>query len=559
MPNKTDHSSSALVTIKDISFSTSNRTLFYDVNLSVHQGEILAITGPSGCGKSTLLKIILGIEEAEVGNIFLSKHATISYFPQIIKDMDIDLSTTVHDLFYKTRGLVKIDAKKQELEAQLTKKNINLNTGLVSYQNILEEFEKRGGYTIDNEIGRMLAGLQLDSKKAPNINPQTTLAEVSSGQLTRLLIGQALFSQADLLVLDDPTSHLDISSIQWLTNYLRGTKQGVIVATNNLSFVNKCVNRVLEITDFGRVLSFQGNYAEFLEKKTELLEAERKKANAKLADYERLKATYMKFKGKGIFKRSASMAQVGRALQTRMQRVQNEYQNLPGSKSVERTDRVRQFSFECGQRSGNNILSLKKPLIKYGKFIGVSLPDLEMTIMRGEFIRFTGSNGTGKSTLLRAIYRSAMSPDYKPDKGQISLGENITVGYYAPDIEEVDKEILVLESVTSIMIQKNEGHANSILQYWGFNKNDILTKTIKQLSAGERKQLAFARLMAQSPNFLILDEPTDHLKQNILNRLIDALFNYKGTLILVSHDQEFVNKLKIDKTVFIPEIKAKSS
>ncbi|HRN70682.1 MAG TPA: ATP-binding cassette domain-containing protein, partial [Candidatus Woesebacteria bacterium] len=421
------------------------------------------------------------------------------------------------------------------------------------YGTISEQYEKLGGYEADFEIEKILAGLKLDPETTGHIHPYTSLNEVSSGQKNRILIGQALFAQPDLLVLDDPTSHLDVDSVNWLASYIKGSPQASLIATNNIPFINACSNRLVEITHFGRVLSFKGNYPDYVEKRDRLLTAEKAEADSVQAEKDRIEETYNKFKAKQVFKRSSDMAATGRAMQSRISRLNEQYESMPGSKQVFRTERIPNIVFESKERSGDDVVTIRNLVKNYGDFTALDLRKLELTIQRGELFLLSGDNGSGKSTLLRMIAAAIQNdPTFTPDSGEIEVGANIMANYYAPDQTGIRKSGSIFEEVTEVLASHNESNAAAILHYWGFPKGTIRMKTIEQLSAGEKKQLALAKIMAQHPNLLLLDEPTDYLKPEVVERLAKALEGYDGTTILVSHNPEFKKLLPISRELQLP-------
>lgn len=552
--NENMHNGAQVVALNDVSFSSADRVLFYGVNLSVKKGENSVVVGQSGVGKSTLLKIALGKLPPDTGTVTQAKGIKISFVPQDIDDLDIDNDITIKDLFYKSRGLDNAIKRKEELEHLMASPEgqSKLEQILNEYSAVSEEYEKLGGYMADTEMDQILTGLKLDVATTGHITPQTKLTEVSSGQRTRILLGQALFANADLLVLDDPTSHLDVDSVKWLSEYLIKSEQATVIATNNIPFINTCANKIVEITDFGRVLSFEGNYDDYLIKRDRLLDAERVQAESVKAERDRIEKTYLAFKAKQIFKRSADMAQVGRAMQSRIQRLDDQYEDLPGSQRVHRVERVRSLVFETDTRSGDAVVTIQKLIKKYGDFTAVDLRNLNLLIRRSEFFLISGENGSGKSTLLRMIAAHGTDTKFAPTSGVIQLGTNVKLGYYAPDYVGISKEGSIFEEVKAATRHSNEGEASSTLHFWGFGRKTIRAKTIESLSAGEKKQLALAKIMVQHPNVLLLDEPTDYLKPEVIERLAAALNGFNGTIILISHNPEFKNSLHINRELQMP-------
>lgn len=546
---------SQIANLENVSFSSPDRLLFFGVNLSIKQGENIALIGDSGVGKTTLLRIVLGQEAPDTGTAMLKKDIKVSYVPQDIEDLDVEEDITIHDLFYRARGLADIEGRKAELETMMgAPENADRMQQIFDeYTEVSERFEQMGGYTADVEIDTILAGLKLDEETTGHITQNTRLNEVSSGQRTRALIGQALFANADLLVLDDPTSHLDVESVEWLGNYLRRSNQASLTATNNVPFIDTNANKVIEITDFGRVLSFEGNYQDYMTKRDRLLEAEKAEAEAVKAEKERLEATYLKFKGEGVFKRSQSMAQTGRAMESRMRRLDQTYDALPGSRQVDRVERVRNLIFTPERRSGEVVVQIDGLVKRYGDFTALDLHDLALSIMRGQKILFSGENGSGKSTLLRMIASVATNGTFLPDEGTIGIGANVLAGYYAPDHTGISRKGSIFEEIKKATNHHNEGEAAATLNFWGFPRGSVRVKKIENLSVGERKQLSLARLMVQHPNLLLLDEPTDYLRPEIIERLVHAINGFDGTVVLISHNPEFKRQLRLTKELTLPE------
>jgi ATP-binding cassette, subfamily F, member 3 len=541
-----------IVELRDVTFTSPEKVLFYDLNVVAAVGDTIALIGKSGVGKSSLLRLIVGGEKPDEGAISLNPRVKVSYVPQDIVDLEVDPEISIGELFYSSRGLAELDKKKSALEAKMENGDLREST-LNAYSDLLEVYEAQGGYIAESEIGKILTGLKLDEKSTGHITLATQLDGVSSGQRTRILIGQALFATPGLLVMDDPTSHLDVGSVAWLGNYLRGKTQTAIVATNNTQFINACCNKIVELTDFGRVITFKGNYDEYVIKRDTLLEAERLAAISTRKRIEQLQATYMKFKSEGVFQRSESMAKTGKALESRIERMQNEYAEMPGSQQVNADEKVPPLVFKAGKRSGDDILAINGLVKRYSDYPAVFLPDFKLKIRRGEIILLYGENGSGKSTFLRTIANILMGGGFTPDEGSITPGSSLMPVYYAPDDTGISHKGRILDDVMEAMPTPNPGEASNILRFFGFSRKIIYMKTIETLSMGEKKQLALAKLMAQRPNILLLDEPTDYLKEEIIERLVAAIKGFDGTVLLISHNTAFINSLPITAKVLLPK------
>lgn len=542
-----------VVNLNGVSFVSYEKVLFYNAGFKVHKGEIVSVVGESGSGKSVLLQIIAGRLKPDEGNVYSGGNTEISYVPQNIEQIDIDKNISIREFYYSARDLVSINRKKEELETRMANGDCDQKT-LDSYGSVLNEFEHKGGYTADFEIEKILEGMRISQRHSGHIDLDTKIGEISSGQHTRLLIGRALFSSADLLVLDDPTSHLDSFSVDWLADFLKNRDQGVLIATQNIEFSEKCANRIVEITNFGRVMTFKGKYSEYVTKRDVLLESEKRAADAILDKYQKLEATFLKFKNAGYFKRSKDFAQVGSAMESRLDRMKKNLNDMPGTREVFRKEKIREQSFEPGHENINPSIRIKGIKKSYdGKHTVLDLKNLDTVIKRGQIMALTGENGSGKSTLMRIINDVANKKmEFTPNKGEIIIEDGLTVGYIAPDRLDIPQKGNIFQLILESLPEKNEGQATGILTFFGFSHQGLRNKTIETISSGEKKQLALAKIMAQHPDILLLDEPVDNLKPDIIKRLIKAIKKYKGTTIVISHDKEFISNLDVNVILNLP-------
>lgn len=550
---------SEVLSVNGVSFVSYDKVLFNDVNFKVHKGEIVSVVGESGSGKSVMLQLITGKLQPDEGRISINNKTTVSYVPQNIEQIKVDKKTTIRDYYYAARGLIDINNRKEELENLMANGDSRVDT-LNKYGKILDEYEQLGGYTADSDIEQILEGLKISERLSGHINLDTKIGEVSSGQQTRLLIGRALFSSSDLLVLDDPTSHLDVESVTWLADFLKTRDQGILIATQNVNFAENCANRIVEVTNFGRVITFQGKYSEYVIKRDSILTAERKAADAAKDKFQKLEATFLKFKNEGRFKKSKDFAQVGAAMQSRLRRMEGELEKMPGSREVFRQEKIKDQSFIPGHENINPAIRIKGLVKSYDKkHVALDLKNIDLTVKRGQILIIGGPNGTGKSTLMRTIEDSiAKKNKFTPDAGEITTENGITVGYNAPDHLDLPREGNIFELILNSMTRKNESQATGILTFFGFNNQNLRLRTIETISSGEKKQLSMARIMAQQPDVILLDEPTDNLKVDIVERLVKALNEFEGTAIVIAHDPEFVKKLDVDMELILPHGKVKT-
>lgn len=543
-----------IASVENFGFASYERILFEGFDLNIKNGEVTAITGKSGSGKTVLLKILAGKEKQIEGRQFINPKVKTVYVPQEMDDIDLDKNTTIRQLFKDARGLTAIENRMSEYEELLQKGKYG-ERDIERYGEIMDEYQKLDGYNSDSEMERVLSGIGISQKATKNITLDTTLNEVSSGQLRKIVIAMALYSKAGLILLDEPTSHLDVKSVEWLADYLKKCESAVVIASNNIQFIDSCANQTVGLTDIGRVFVFEGGYSAFANKRDSILGAEQVEAAQVASKLDQLKKTDAMFRAKQAYKRSPFMAQVGRALETRMNRLEHEYDSLPGSKRVYREEKIKDLSFTQERRAGTSVISIDGVVKKYDDNIAVDLSKVNViSVQQGERWLFWGPNGSGKSTLVRMIADSIKGEGFLPDKGVIKVGVGIKLGYYTPEVPSDIAQGILVDVLTNSVDMQNKGKSASILRFFGFSNMAIHKQDTRTLSSGEKKRFALARIMINHPNFIILDEPTgDFMPDQIKDRLANALNNYDGTFILVSHDQDFIGRLKIDKELDMPE------
>ena len=543
--------------LTNLGFSSCDRILFKGLDLSIKNEDVIAITGKSGSGKTVILKILAGLEVPEEGKVEIYTKS-ISYVPQQLEDLDIDPNITIRDFIEEARGLLSIRKTIREYEERMEKNPEEYEEISHEYGRVLELYQKLGGYTSEAEIEELLSGLRIDKYSTGNIHLNTPLTQLSSGQRRKVMIARALYLQPELLLLDDPTSHLDIEAVKWLAEYLRKTKSAVVMASNNREFTDRCATQIVGLTDIGRVFVFNGGYSIFEKKRDEIIKAEKREAKAVAEKLRQLQETDKKFRAKQAYKRSPDMAQVGRALASRMERLEKQYENMPGSRNSFRNERIPNLVFQQERRSGDDVLSLNGVVKRYGDYEAINMRScFPINIKRGEKWLIWGPNGSGKSTLVRMIFNTASQGEFIPDEGKITLGANVDLAYFSPedfeDFIDIPKRGLLIDELTKI-VKKDRREVASVLIFFGFSREAIYQQKIENLSYGEKKRLALAKIMLENPNFIILDEPTgDWMPEEIKKRLASALRRFNGTLIVVSHDTEFIELLNPDKVLQMPE------
>lgn len=540
--------------VSNLGFSTYDRILFNHLSFNIRRGEVTAVTGKSGSGKTVILKILAGFEIPEAGNVEILT-PNISYVPQELDDVAINPNTSILDLFKEARGLTSLEAEIARYEELIAQDPSIYEMISNKYGEVLERFQELDGYNQEFEMERMLAGLGLDKDSTGNITLNTKLTEVSSGQLRRIMIARALYSKPDFLILDDPTSHLDVASVKWLSEYLKQSKSAVVIASNNGNFIDSCADQTVGLTDVGRVFVFSGGYTKFEQMRDAKIKAEQSAAKSVAQKITQLKETDSMFRANQVYKRSSDMAQVGRALESRIKRLEKLYNQMPGSQDVYIEEKVRDLVFQQERRSSNHVVLIRGIVKRYGEYLAVDMRSIPpISIKRGEKWLIRGPNGSGKSTLTRMIASAAFGGDFSPDEGEIIFGANIDLAYFSPDLVNISKNGLLINEVTRVIDNINEGRAITVLRFFGFSSRAAYNQDVKTLSSGEKKRLELAKIMLRNPNLIILDEPTgDYMPSEIKLRLASALKGYDGTLVVVSHDTEFINELGPDKELVMPE------
>ena len=492
------------------SFGTDS--ILTNINLEVQSGERVALVGRNGSGKSTLLKIITGEEPYDAGELSYGKDVSIGYLEQnstlqSCRSIYQELESVFADLLDKEKRL-------RVLEQEMAKNHSE--KWLEEYDRLLEEFTRAGGYTYHAEIQSVMHGLGFQ-----NYSPDTPIGSLSGGQKTRISLGKLLLKKPDLLILDEPTNHLDIETLTWLENYLRHYPGAILVVSHDRYFLDKLVNKVYEISR-GVSHRYTGNYSAYLQQKA--------------ADYERQMKLYEKQQKEIKNLEDFIQRNIARASTTK--RAQSRRKKLEKMTIIERPkgdDKTAGIRFDIKKISGNDVLSAQDLIIGYGdKAIAKRL---SFRLYREDSVALVGPNGMGKTTLLKTIIGAL-----KPLEGSIRLGANVSIGYFDQEQKGLTPNKTVLNELWDDYPLMNEEDIRTALGSFLFTGDDVL-KTVASLSGGERARLALAKLVMRRDNFLILDEPTNHLDLPSKEALEAALIDFPGTLLFVSHDRYFINRI----------------
>ncbi|MBV5105811.1 ABC-F family ATP-binding cassette domain-containing protein [Mammaliicoccus sciuri] len=507
-----------LLQINKLEKSYDGEVIFSDVDFEVKTGERIAIVGRNGAGKTTLMKIIAGVESYDEGNISKGKQVTMGYLTQ---QMTLDSNDTVMNEMKKPfKDVINIKDKMKTLTDWLSIHADEYDQDLYKeklsqYEALSNQYELMDGYNYESKIKTVLTGLDF---KESDFDRQ--IQSFSGGQKTRLSMAQMLLSEPDLLLLDEPTNHLDMETTEWLENYLTHFKGAIVIISHDRYFLDKIVNQVYDVA-LGSVKKYVGNYSKFLKER----DAHYEKV---MAEYERQQSEIKKletFVEKNITRASTSgMAKSRRKVLERMERIE-----------MPRLDaKSAQINFEITRATGEDVLKVQNLDIGYSKSI---TPTINLEVKRHDRIAIIGPNGIGKSTLIKTIAQKIPALG-----GNIVYGSNIQIGYYDQKQAEFTSNMTILDYVWNQYAHMPEKDIRTILGRFLFTQEEV-KKVINDLSGGEKARLQLALLMLEKNNVLILDEPTNHLDIDSKEMLEQALQNFEGTLLFVSHDRYFINEL----------------
>ena len=487
-----------------------------DVSFHINEGEKAAIVGVNGSGKTTLLKIIVGEYPADSGEVILSKDTTVGYLAQ---NQEYDSKRTILEEMRDAKPEVTaLEEEIASLSGQINHADGEILNRLVEkLDRANERFRELNGYAYESELVGVLKGLGFTEEEFGK--PVHTL---SGGEKTRVALAKMLLVAPDLIILDEPTNHLDMNAIHWLETYLSGYKGSVLLVAHDRYFLDRIVGKVIELRQT-KAMVYQGNYSEYQKKRSQLLETERKHYLNQQAEIKHQEAVIAKLKQ---FNREKS---IKRAESRQKQLDKIERLDKPTEEKTEMNLR-----FHPKYQSGNDVLSVEH--MTKGFDGQVLFNDISFEVKRGERVAVIGDNGTGKTTLLKIINELI-----KADEGSFTLGANVDIGYYDQEHHVLHKEKTLFEEIQDTYPDMTNTEIRNTLAAFLFTEDDVFKK-IENLSGGERGRVSLAKLMLSDANFLILDEPTNHLDMDSKMVLEEALENFEGTVLYVSHDRYFINQ-----------------
>ena len=483
----------------------------------IEEKEKAAVVGINGAGKSTLLNLITGQLAPDEGEVIFTKGRTMGYLTQ---HQGLETDRSIYEEIASAKAEVfAMEESLRTLEQQMkTLSGEELDLAMERYSRTLHEFEAANGYALKSEITGIIKGLGFSEEEA-----RRPAGVLSGGEKTRVALGRLLLSRPDLILLDEPTNHLDIASVAWLEGYLKDYPGAVIVVSHDRYFLDRVVTKVIEVEN-GTVSMFTGNYSAYAEKKQQLRAAKLQAWKNQQQEIRHQEEVIAKLKS---FNREKSI-----------KRAESREKMLDKIERLEKPKEIRDamhFSLEPHEISGGDVLEIRGLSKQFGS--QVLFNDLSADIKRGEHVGLIGENGAGKSTILKIINGLTA-----PDAGSVKLGVKVTVGYYDQEQQLLTDENTLFDEIRSAYPGMTDSEVRGTLAAFLFTGDDVF-KLVRDLSGGERGRLSLAKLILSPCNFLILDEPTNHLDITSREILEDALSRYSGTVLAVSHDRYFLNRV----------------
>lgn len=504
-----------LIQLNNVTKNFVVNEIFSNVKMEINDKDRVAIVGRNGAGKSTLLKIISGELSFDSGERTVSKNTTIGYLSQefIVRE-DLSIYEEMITCFDE---IISLEANLEKLSYELTPENIENDPGLLDrFDRLQNEVLTHKDYHYKSKIESVLYGLDFTKDVFDK-----KISTFSGGEKTRLSMAKLLLSEPDLLILDEPTNHLDMENVAWLENYLSSYNGAIVIVSHDRYFLDKVVNVVYNL-EFGKLKKYVGNYSKFLKQYEEDYEKQLKEFTSQQKDIKRLE----EFVQKNIARASTSkMAKSRQKVLDKMELIDN----------PKKDDKAADIEFNIKEQSGRDVLMIENLKVGYdGKQVGNAY---NFSVYKGDRIAIVGRNGIGKSTLIKTIAKKQNAIG-----GSVHYGSKVSLGYYDQKQAEFESSKTILNELWDEYPLMKEAEVRTVLGRFLFRGDSVL-KIVRDLSGGEKARLQLAKLMLEKNNLLVLDEPTNHLDITSKQVLEDALENYEGTIVFVSHDRYFINKI----------------
>ena len=515
-----------MIRLDSISKQNGHQIIFIEASAALNKGEKVGLVGPNGSGKTTLFRMLTGEEQPDEGQVSVDRGVTIGYFSQDVGEMSG--RSAVSEVMDGAGPVSTVAAQLRELEAAMGDPDQadDMENIVERYGEVQGRFEELGGYALESQAREVLAGLSFSQEMMDG-----DVGALSGGWKMRVALARILLMRPDVMLLDEPSNHLDLESLIWLEQFLKGHEGVLLMTSHDREFMNRIVDKVVEI-DGGALTTYSGNYEFYAQQRAQ----NEKQQQAQFERQQAMLAKEIKFIER--FKARASHAA----------QVQSRVKKLDKIERVEPPKRRQTvlFEFQPAPRSGEDVVSLKNVNKGYGDRSIYS--GLDFTVRRMERWCVMGINGAGKSTLLKLVAGST-----QPDDGTVALGGSVKMGYFAQHaMDLLDGEQTVFQSLEDSFPQAGQGSLRSLAGCFGFSDDEI-EKKCRVLSGGEKARLVMAKMLFDPPNFLVLDEPTNHLDIATKEMLIAALSQYEGTMLFVSHDRHFLAALSNRVLELTPE------
>jgi ATPase subunit of ABC transporter with duplicated ATPase domains len=515
-----------MIRLDNVSKQVGHQILFIEASATLQKGEKVGLVGPNGAGKTTLFRMITGQERPDEGQVAVDRGITIGYFSQDVGEMSG--RNAVSEVMDGAGPVSAVAAELKELEAAMgdPERADDMEQIIARYGEVQGRFEELDGYALEGRAREVLAGLGFSQEMMDG-----DVGALSGGWKMRVALGRILLMRPDAMLLDEPSNHLDLESLIWLEEFLRGYEGGLLMTSHDREFINRIITKVVEI-DGGALTTYSGNY-DFYEQQRALSEKQQQ------AQFERQQA--MLAKEINFIERFKARASHAAQVQSRVKKLEKIDRVVPP-----RRRQAVAFDFLPAPRSGEDVVSLKKVHKGYGSR---NIYDgLDFQVRRRERWCVMGINGAGKSTLLKLVAGST-----QPDDGTVAMGGSVKMGYFAQHaMELLDGERTVFQSLEDSFPQAGQGSLRALAGCFGFSGDDV-EKKCRVLSGGEKARLVMAKMLFDPPNFLVLDEPTNHLDMATKEMLITALSEFEGTMLFVSHDRHFLAALSNRVLELTPE------
>lgn len=519
-----------MMTLKNLNMSFGLQEIFNDVNLQINDNEKIGIIGVNGAGKSTFFKLIMGKLEPDSGKIIIKQGTRIGFLPQVISDEIPSMDITVFDFLLEGRPIKKLENELSKAYADVSietdeKKIKYLMKQIGKLQEKLEYYEV---YNAENILLRIVEGMNIDSKLL-----DMKLKNLSGGQKSKISFARLLYSNPEVLLLDEPTNHLDLDTKDYIVNYLKNYNGTVLTISHDIDFLDSITTQTLYLDKTTHTMElFPGNYEKYMKIRNERLKSQERIYEKQVKEEEKLKKIIAKYIGGNEKK-----ANIAKDRQKKLARLEE------NKVILEKKTKFANIKIKMNHPSG--IVPLKVEDLRFGyDENNILIDNLTFDLSRGEKFLIVGENGVGKSTLLKLIMNYL-----KPISGEITVNDKTEIGYYAQEHELLNNDLTILENFKEFNLSKNE--LRSFLGNFLFSGDDVFKK-ITYLSPGERSRVALAKLALTGANLLILDEPTNHLDPQTQEIIANTFRSFEGTMLVVSHNVDFVNNLGIERMLMLP-------